>query len=51
MEFDEAMSSGKVYLDMAPYFAWRDANTATNDAKAAVVAIPGKEREVLGTAE
>lgn len=28
MEFDEAMSSGKVYVDMAPYWSWREALVA-----------------------
>jgi putative transposase len=37
MEFDERMSSGKVYVDMAPYLAWQEGKARFS----------GKEAEVL----
>lgn len=49
MEFDESMSSGKVYVDMAAYRAWRESHDAGYEAATAPsgVAFRSKEGEVL----
>ena len=47
MEFDEAMSSGKVYLDMGEYRTWRGSRDASRDAEGLAAAIKGKESEML----
>ena len=44
MEFDERLSSGKVYLDMGSYPSWREGKVSTG-----VVTFSGKEGEVLLT--
>jgi putative transposase len=44
MEFDESMNSGKVYLGMEEYCAWREARLATERLE---MALKGKEGEVL----
>lgn len=50
MEFDEAMSSGKVYLDMGEYRTWCQSRDAFRDTESSVAAFKGKESEVLVTA-
>ncbi len=57
MEFDENMSCGKVYTDMAAYLAWRDREIAPGDfleargavtkVEASAASFAGKEGEVL----
>ena len=47
IEFDEQMSSGKVYTDMAAYIAWREARGTVAKVGASTVSFAGKEGEVL----
>ena len=56
MEFDEAMTTGKVYTNMEDYNAWRTARSegrasceAMPEAKPSAAAFKGKESEVLVT--
>jgi len=50
MEFDEAMSSGKVYLDMSEYRAWCQSRDALRCPEGSAAAFKGKESEVLVSA-
>ncbi len=50
MEFDERMSSGKVYVDMAPYWSWRDAKQGSSAGEAVALetgAFGSKEGEIV----
>jgi transposase-like protein len=49
MEFDEAVSCGKVYLDMSEYRIWCQNRDAFRDSEGSVAAFKGKESEVLAT--
>ncbi len=47
MEFDERMSTGKVYTDMASYRAWREAQGAVVTVDSGAASFAGKEGEIL----
>ena len=49
MEFDEAMTTGKVYTNMDDYHAWRFSRAALIEARCSAAAFKGKESEVLLT--
>ena len=49
MEFDEAMTTGKVYTNMDDYHAWHTSRKALPEAMPSAAAFKGKESEVLLT--
>jgi putative transposase len=49
MEFDETMTTGKVYTNMDDYHAWHASREALPEADGSVAAFKGKEPEVLLT--
>ena len=49
MEFDEAMTTGKVYTNMDEFHAWCACRESRTEAEGSAVAFKGKESEVLLT--
>jgi len=49
MEFDEAMTTGKVYTNMDDYHAWCACREARTDSEGSAAAFKGKDSEVLLT--